>query len=142
MKRINIVTIAIVACVWVIGIVAVSCNERRGAKAPESKRMELDTNSRYYDQQYKVYTLEGCEYLVVGSGDLRWGSHKGNCKNPIHQESTDLDFSEKHFDCTVEDCVEEGNEYQVTTECGIVFYSRKPYERGEILKEFVSPKHK
>jgi hypothetical protein len=84
MNKTNIITIAIVASVWVIGIFVVSCDERRGPKAPESKRMELDTNSRYYDQQYKVYTLEGCEYLVVGSGDLRWGSHKGNCKNPIH----------------------------------------------------------
>lgn len=88
MKKANITLIAfaIVAFAWSLGFIVVSCNpETRGPKAPESKRMELDTNSRYYDQQYKVYTLEGCEYLVVGSGDLRWGSHKGNCKNPIHQ---------------------------------------------------------
>jgi hypothetical protein len=62
----------------------VSCNENRGPKAPESKRLELDSTSRYYDQSYKVYTLEGCEYIVVGYSQLRWGSHKGNCKNPIH----------------------------------------------------------
>ena len=31
---------------------------------------------------YKTYTLEGCEYIVVGNGNL--GTHKGNCKNPIH----------------------------------------------------------
>jgi len=61
-----------------------SCSERRGPKAPESKRLELDSTSRYYDQQYSVYTLEGCEYIVVGYSQLRWGSHKGNCKNPIH----------------------------------------------------------
>jgi hypothetical protein len=46
--------------------------------------MELDSTSRYYDQNYKTYTLEGCEYIVVGYGKERWGSHKGNCKNPIH----------------------------------------------------------
>jgi hypothetical protein len=61
-----------------------SCSERRGSKAPDSKRMELDSTSQYYDQNYKVYTLEGCEYIVVGYGNTRWGSHKGNCKNPIH----------------------------------------------------------
>jgi hypothetical protein len=33
---------------------------------------------------YKTYTLDGCEYIVVGVGQNRWGSHKGNCKNPIH----------------------------------------------------------
>ena len=55
-------------------------------KAPESKRMELDSTSRYYDQNYKVYILEGCEYIVVGFGKERWGSHKGNCKNLIHKQ--------------------------------------------------------
>ena len=33
---------------------------------------------------YKIYTLDGCEYITVGFGQNRWGSHKGNCKNPIH----------------------------------------------------------
>lgn len=61
-----------------------SCKENRGPKAPNSKRMELDSTSQYCDQNYKVYTLEGCEYIVVGYGNTRWGSHKGNCKNPVH----------------------------------------------------------
>ena len=33
---------------------------------------------------YKIYTLDGCEYITVGFGQYRWGSHKGDCKNPIH----------------------------------------------------------
>lgn len=61
-----------------------SCDEKTPPKAPESKRMELDTLSQYSDQQYRVYTLEGCEYIVFGYGKDRWGSHKGNCKNSIH----------------------------------------------------------
>jgi hypothetical protein len=48
--------------------------------------MELDSTSQYYDQNYKVYTLEGCEYIVAGYGKDRWGSHKGTCKNPIHSK--------------------------------------------------------
>ena len=63
-----------------------SCDENKGQKAPQSKRMELDSTSRYSDQNYKVYTLEGCEYIVVGFGKERWGSHKGNCKNLIHKQ--------------------------------------------------------
>ena len=62
-----------------------SCNENLGPKAPDSKRMELDSKSKYCDQNYRVYTLEGCEYIVGGSGNTQWGSHKGNCKNPIHE---------------------------------------------------------
>jgi hypothetical protein len=50
-----------------------------------ASRYELDSTSKYYDQRYRVYTLEGCEYIVAGSGSSRWGSHKGNCKNPIHE---------------------------------------------------------
>jgi len=66
-----------------------SCGDpRKGPKAPSSKRLELDSTSRYYDQNYKVYTLEGCEYVVVGVGDCKWGSHKGNCKNPIHKHES------------------------------------------------------
>lgn len=64
-----------------------SCNDNRGRKAPESKRFELDSTSSYYDQNYKTYTLEGCEYIVIGAGKDRWGSHKGNCKNPIHTQT-------------------------------------------------------
>ena len=53
---------------------------------PNPHRLELDNKSEYYDQNYKVYTLEGCEYIVVGVGKTQWGSHKGNCKNPIHTQ--------------------------------------------------------
>ena len=70
--------------IFLASIFFISCKEDRGPKAPESKRLELDPDSKYYDQQYSVYTLEGCEYIVVGYSQLRWGSHKGNCKNPIH----------------------------------------------------------
>ena len=49
---------------------------------------------------------------------------------------------EKHFDCIVESCENDGNQYMVTTECGIVFYSNSPNRIGEALKNFKSPKHK
>ena len=64
-----------------------SCKDTRGPKAPQSKKMELDNTSQYYDQNYKVYTLEGCEYILVGQGNFQWGSHKGNCKNLIHKQN-------------------------------------------------------
>ena len=131
-------------------LIMFACNETdRGPKAPQSKRMELDTTSQYYDQQYKVYTLEGCEYIVVGYGKDRWGSHKGNCKNPIHSnvpicKTPVIDTVEKHFDCYVEDCYfdKEMNSYAVTTECGIQFYDKSKHNKNVVLKGFKSPKHK
>lgn len=44
----------------------------------------LDKSSKYCNQQYDVYLLDGCEYIVVDAGSRQWGSHKGDCKNPIH----------------------------------------------------------
>ena len=55
--------------------------------APPVISRELDSTSERYALQYKIYTFEGCEYIVVAPGNTHftWGSHKGNCKNPIHQ---------------------------------------------------------
>ena len=125
-----------------------ACNGNSGQKAPLSKRMELDSTSRYSDQNYKVYTLEGCEYVVVGYSKDRWGSHKGNCKNPIHYNlgvcETGIDTVEKHFDCYVEDSKfdKQLGQYSVTTECGIQFYDKIGHKKDEVLKNFKSPKHK
>lgn len=64
-----------------------SCiDEAEQAKAQQDyESNELDNSSRYYHKRYQTYTLEGCEYIVVDSGSSKWGSHKGNCKNPIHK---------------------------------------------------------
>lgn len=81
MKLISILTLSLV----LLG----SCEVEKENKAPNPHRMELNNESEYFDQNYRIYTLEGCEYIVVGFGKNQWGSHKGNCKNPIHKyEST------------------------------------------------------
>jgi len=125
-----------------------SCSlpEDNRPKAPDSKRMELDTTSQYYDQQYRVYTLEECEYVVVGYGNTRWGSHKGNCKNPIHYDLAVCEIPTNdtvHFDCYVKECYfdKQMNSYAVTTECGILFYGKSKYKVNDVLKSFKSPKH-
>ncbi len=47
---------------------------------------ELDTLSPLYHTHTQIYSYEGCEYIVVGFGESRWGTHKGNCTNPIHNK--------------------------------------------------------
>ena len=49
-------------------------------------KVELDTLSPLYHTSTQIYSYEGCEYIVVGYGDSKWGTHKGNCKNPIHNK--------------------------------------------------------
>ena len=53
------------------------------------KIKELGTSTEPFDRYYQIYTLEGCEYIVVAPGNshLTWGTHKGNCKNKIHEKS-------------------------------------------------------
>ncbi len=43
-----------------------------------------DNDNEYL--KYREYSLEGCQYIVVGVGNNKWGSHKGNCTNPIHKK--------------------------------------------------------
>lgn len=54
-------------------------------QAQEHNQLELDSTSQYFNKQYTIYTLDGCEYIVVGYGNHQWGTHKGDCNNPIHK---------------------------------------------------------
>jgi hypothetical protein len=74
---------------FLIGSMVLICScgpEKKNPKAPSDLRLELDTTSIYSDQNYQIYILDGCEYIQIGYGSSRWGSHKGNCKNPIHKQ--------------------------------------------------------
>jgi len=66
-----------------IALLLVGCVDN-SQKKPHTT--ELNNKSDCYDENYTIYSLDGCEYILVGIGSGRWGSHKGNCKNPIHYE--------------------------------------------------------
>ena len=119
----NIILMVIFGSLMLLLMTSCGLDEDRGPKAPQSKRMELDSTSQYSDQNYKVYTLEGCEYIVVGYGKDRWGSHKGNCKNHsvdsvefLRQEIKDLNKHIKQL--------EEENKL-MGSELGYRFYNEK-----------------
>lgn len=91
MNRKNIPLFLLILAALVIFMVT-SCAENGTTKDPfaaevEASSTKLDNTSEYYNQQYRVFTLEGCEYIKVDVGNTTWGSHKGNCKNPIHKEN-------------------------------------------------------
>lgn len=68
-------------------ILGVSCKDEdqvRRENLPEGPKI-LKKDSEYSDQNYRIYELNGCEYIVVNYGNQQWGSHKGDCKNPIHK---------------------------------------------------------
>jgi hypothetical protein len=68
-----------------IGITMFSCKEQESETVAEPPKELSKTTDNYY-QRVVEYTYEGCEYIKVGYSQNVWGSHKGNCKNPIHKQ--------------------------------------------------------
>lgn len=66
-------------------IVAASCEEQSEVKQGPQEPIELSKDNENYYNRVVEYTYEGCEYIKVGYGKSIWGSHKGNCHNPIHK---------------------------------------------------------
>ena len=56
----------------------VGCASR--TKDKEVKVYNIDT----LNTDYVIYVIDSCEYIVFYNGSSSWGSHKGNCDNPIH----------------------------------------------------------
>lgn len=66
-------------------ITLVSCKEQKFKPVVKPSKELSKTTDNYY-QRVVEFTYEGCEYIKVGYGKSIWGSHKGNCKNPIHKK--------------------------------------------------------
>jgi hypothetical protein len=62
-----------------------SCEQQQKVKQGPQQPIELSKDNENYYYKVVEYTYEGCEYIKVGYGKSIWGSHKGNCKNPIHK---------------------------------------------------------
>lgn len=84
MKNVKLLSlITVLLLVSVIAILFVSCEEEKdGHQEPE--RIQVDSSSTVY----RIYVLDGCEYVCFGVNERRWGGHKGDCKNPIHPRKT------------------------------------------------------
>ena len=86
--------IYLVLLITILGLCINSCSQMN-ANQPEPKEVkptvetsagELTKKNPNSYNSYEEYSLEGCQYIVVGSGTDRWGSHKGNCSNLIHKK--------------------------------------------------------
>jgi hypothetical protein len=56
-----------------------------GFSACNQKPVDSNKEPRVLSDNYvEVVIYDSCEYIVAGHGNNRWGSHKGDCKNPIH----------------------------------------------------------
>ena len=79
-----------------IGLILVSCGlepvpvkeipKTVPTSAGELVPKKLSNDNTNYSLVCEEYSLEGCQYIVVGMGANKWGSHKGNCTNTIHKK--------------------------------------------------------
>ena len=64
-------------------ITLVSCEKQKSQiEEPIGLRQKSDEHYKNVTE----FTYGGCEYIRVGYGQSAWGSHKGNCTNPIHKK--------------------------------------------------------
>lgn len=64
----NYILVILAICILIL---ASSCNEQYKT---------VKTEEKWAQKEYKVVTIEKCEYLIKGDGI----THKGNCKNTIY----------------------------------------------------------
>jgi hypothetical protein len=84
MNKKNTPLLILIFVAFVIFMVT-SCDTTSSYKIPQPQNNELSKDSKYYNLTVQEYTYEGCEYIRINKGHDGWGSHKGNCKNPIHK---------------------------------------------------------
>lgn len=59
-----------------------SCGPVENSGIPREPRK----NSNKVYESYDTVILDGCEYWESGDGNTYAFTHKGNCKNPIHNK--------------------------------------------------------
>ena len=65
--------------------IVLSCDRQTNVEQSPQEPIELSKDNENYYYRVVEYHYEGCDYIKVGYGKSIWGSHKGNCKNPIHK---------------------------------------------------------
>lgn len=75
----------LISIIFITSFVLISCDQQPSVKQKPQEPSELSKDSKNYYLKVTEYTYEGCEYIKVGNVQNAWGSHKGNCENPIHK---------------------------------------------------------
>jgi len=83
MKTIKIITTSLILLL----LNACQSEQERQERIKDTQSTVLDSTSTDYRKQFRIYTLDSCQYVVVSPGtNYTWGSHKGDCTNPIHKQ--------------------------------------------------------
>ena len=86
MKTIKIITTSLILLLLLLNACQSENEKERQELIKDSQSRELDSTSIYSNRHFIIYTLDSCQYIVVGNASHQWGSHKGDCTNPIHNQ--------------------------------------------------------
>ena len=64
------------------------CNNKKGTLDIEQTTESVKIYEGFAPYPIKIIRFQGCEYMYLDVGDRSWGSHMGNCDNPIHLRDT------------------------------------------------------
>jgi hypothetical protein len=87
-KEIDIGPLFVMIIGFLLGMVLISltsCDKTISEQIENPIELRQKSNDRF--KNVTEFTYGGCEYIKVGFGENTWGSHKGNCENPIHFEN-------------------------------------------------------
>jgi hypothetical protein len=87
-KEIDIRPLFVMIIGFLLGLVLISltsCDKTISEQIEKPIRLRQKSDDRF--KNVTEFTYGGCEYIKVGFEKDAWGSHKGNCENPIHFEN-------------------------------------------------------
>lgn len=64
----------------------------KGTTRGDTTLPSKNINEKYQNFDIIEYTYDGCQYVKFPSYNATWGSHKGNCNNPIHRQQRTIDI--------------------------------------------------
>jgi hypothetical protein len=85
-ENINITPLFVMIIGFLLGMILISlisCGKQGPQQIEKPIGLRQQSDDRY--KNVTEFTYGGCQYIKVGYGDCAWGSHKGNCTNPIHK---------------------------------------------------------
>lgn len=83
-KRLLYFLMVVIALILLVRFASGCVQPTDTSKVVTTKDTGVTLDAKWTYSAIQEFTYEGCEYIYFPLGNATWGTHKGNCKNPIH----------------------------------------------------------